>query len=200
MGAYAPAGVVDADLRERVMREIVHPTLEGMAAEGAPFRGALFVGLMIDRGQPTVLEFNVRFGDPETTVLVPTYGGDWFELLDGAVRGDLREQEGDLGRGAALAVVMAAEGYPGRVRTGDAIEGLEGPFPAGAFVMHAGTARASDGAVVTAGGRVLAVGGHAPTLEEAARIAYDAVGRIRWPGEHHRRDIGRRALHRGSHG
>jgi phosphoribosylamine--glycine ligase len=200
MGAYAPAGIVDAALRERVMREIVHPTLEGMAAEGAPFRGALFVGLMIDRGQPMVLEYNVRFGDPETTVLVPTYGGDWFELLDGAVRGDLGEHESDLCRGAALAVVMAAEGYPARVRTGDPIEGLEGPFPAGAFVMHAGTARGSDGAVVTAGGRVLAVGGHAATLEEAARIAYDAVGRIRWPGEHHRRDIGRRALHRGSHG
>jgi phosphoribosylamine--glycine ligase len=200
MGAYAPAGIVDAPLRERVMREIVHPTLEGMAAEGMPFRGVLFVGLMIDHGQPQVLEFNVRFGDPETTVLVPTYGGDWFELLDGAVRGDLRAAPGALPRGAALSVVMAAEGYPGRVRTGDPIEGLGADLPPGAYVMHAGTAAGPGGEVVTSGGRVLAVGGHAPTLEEAARIAYDAVGRIRWRGEHHRRDIGRRALHRGSHG
>jgi phosphoribosylamine--glycine ligase len=95
---------------------------------------------------------------------------------------------------------MAAEGYPGRVRIGDRIDGLRTPLPHGAYVMHAGTALGSDGAVVTAGGRVLAVGAHAATLEEAARIAYDAVDRIHWPGEHHRRDIGRRALHRGSHG
>jgi phosphoribosylamine--glycine ligase len=200
MGAYAPAGIVDEALRGRVMREIVHPTLEGMAAEGMPFRGVLFVGLMIDRGTLNVLEFNVRFGDPETTVLVPTYGGDWFELLDGAVRGDLQAPPGELCRGAALSVVMAAEGYPGRVRSGDPIDGLRTPLPQGAYVMHAGTAFDSSGAVLTAGGRVLAVGAHAATLEQAARIAYDAVDRIHWPGEHHRRDIGRRALHRGSHG
>jgi phosphoribosylamine--glycine ligase len=203
MGAYAPADAVDPALRERVMREIVGPTLEGMAAEGVPFRGVLFVGLMIDRtaaaARPTVLEFNVRFGDPETTVLVPTYGGDWFELLDGAARGRLPAAP-DACRGAALAVVMAAEGYPGKVRTGDRIEGLDAPMPAGAFVMHAGTARRADGSVVTAGGRVLAVGGHAGTLEEAARIAYDAVARVRWAGEHHRRDIGHRSLERRTHG
>ncbi|HSY22719.1 MAG TPA: phosphoribosylamine--glycine ligase [Polyangiaceae bacterium] len=194
MGAYAPAPIVTPAVHEAVMRSIVAPTLAGMAAEGYPFRGVLFVGLMIDRGVPTVLEFNVRFGDPETTVLVPTYGGDWFELLMAAALGDLSAITPAPVSGAALAVVMAAEGYPGKVRAGDAIEGLDAPLPQGAFAMHAGTALRPDGSVVTAGGRVLAVGARAGTLREAAGIAYDAVGRIHWPGEHHRRDIGRRAL------
>jgi phosphoribosylamine--glycine ligase len=165
-----------------------------MAAEGAPFRGVLFVGLMIDRGAPRVLEFNVRFGDPEATVLVPTYDGDWFELLDGAARGQLPREASRPPRGAALSVVMAAGGYPGTPRTGDRIHGLERPLPEGAFVFHAGTARAPDGSISTRGGRVLAVGARAGRLEEAARLAYDVVGRIHWEGEHHRHDIGRRAL------
>jgi phosphoribosylamine--glycine ligase len=197
MGAYAPAPVVTPEVQARVMREIVEPTLAGMAAEGTPFRGVLFVGLMIDRGVPCVVEFNVRFGDPETSVLVPTYAGDWFELLDASARGDLSAiaASGTAGAcGAALAVVMAAEGYPGKPRTGDRIEGLDAPLPRGAFVLHAGTTRDDDGAVVTSGGRVLAVGAHAETLAAAAEAAYDAVGHIHWRGEHHRRDIGYRAL------
>jgi len=197
MGAYAPAPIVDAAVHGRVMREIVEPTLRGMAAEGMPFCGVLFVGLMIDRGVPKVLEYNVRFGDPEATVLVPTYRGDWFALLEGAARGDLsglglETSSGPVAR-AALSVVMAARGYPDAPRTGDRIDGLDGPLPDGAFVRHAGTSRAKDGTVVTSGGRVLAVGGVAPTLEAASRIAYAAVDRIRFEGEHHRRDIGRRA-------
>jgi phosphoribosylamine--glycine ligase len=196
MGAYAPAPVVDPDVHDRVMREIVEPTLAGMASEGAPFRGVLFVGLMMHRGEAQVLEFNTRFGDPEATVLVPTYGGDWFELLDGAARGDLSGAGTSTARPnvAALSVVMAAAGYPGTPRTGDRIDGLDAPLPAGAFVLHAGTVRAPDGSIRTNGGRVLTVGASAETLEEAARIAYRAVGGIRWEGEHHRRDIGRRAL------
>jgi phosphoribosylamine--glycine ligase len=194
MGAYAPAPVVDDRLSERVMREIVAPTLSAMAESGAPFRGVLFVGLMIHRGEPQVLEYNARFGDPEATVLVPTYAGDWFELLHAAARGDLSQMKMQRAAGAALSVVMAAEGYPGQPRVGDRIEGLDAPLPAGAFVMHAGTKRGSDGHVVTTGGRVLAVGAHAKTLKEAAASAYAAVSRIRWPGEHHRSDIGRRAL------
>ncbi|MGD0528358.1 MAG: phosphoribosylamine--glycine ligase [Polyangiaceae bacterium] len=195
MGAYAPAPVVTPEVTERVMREIVEPTLRGMAAEGASLRGVLFVGLMIDAGVPRVLEYNVRFGDPEATVLVPTYDGDWFELLDAAARGDLSAVRPRAPRGAALSVVMAAAGYPGKARTGDAVHGLDAPRPAGAFVLHAGTASAPDGSVVTSSGRVLAVGSHASTLEDAARIAYDLVGRIHWDGEHHRSDIGHRALH-----
>ena len=194
MGAYAPAPIVTAALSERVMREVVGPTLRGMAAEGAPFRGVLFVGLMIDRGEPRVLEFNVRFGDPEATVLVPTYDGDWLELLDGAARGDLARVRGGATSGAALSVVMAAEGYPGKPRTGDPIDGLGSELPPGVFVFHAGTRRAPDGSVVTSGGRVLAVCARAAELEAAARAAYDTVARIHWAGEHHRRDIGARAL------
>jgi phosphoribosylamine--glycine ligase len=194
MGAYAPAPIVTPAVHEAVMRGIVAPTLAGMAAEGNPFRGVLFVGLMIDQGVPRVLEFNVRFGDPEATVLVPTYGGDWFELLMAAALGDLSSIVPAPVSGAALSVVMAAEGYPGKVRAGDVIEGLDAPLPPGAFAMHAGTSLRPDGNVITAGGRVLAVGARARTLSEAAGIAYDAVGRIHWPGEHHRRDIGRRAL------
>jgi phosphoribosylamine--glycine ligase len=198
MGAYAPAPVVTADVHDRVMREIVEPTIAGMAAEGAAFRGVLFVGLMIDRGVPRLLEYNVRFGDPEATVLVPTYDGTWFELLDSAARGDLPSSAPRRAKGAALSVVMASAGYPAAPRTGDRIEGLDTPLPRGAFVFHAGTSRGADGAVTTHGGRVLTVGASADTLEDAARVAYDVVARIRWDGEHHRRDIGRRALSRTS--
>jgi phosphoribosylamine--glycine ligase len=194
MGAYAPAPVVGEGLKERVMREVVQPTLAGMASEGAPFRGVLFVGLMIDAGEPKVLEYNVRFGDPEATVLVPTYDGDWLGLLEAAASGDLSAIPTPRATGAALSVVMAAHGYPSAPRTGDVIDGLDVALPSGAFVLHAGTARGPDGRVLTAGGRVLTVGARAGSLAEAARVAYDVVGRIHWAGEHHRRDIGCRAL------
>jgi phosphoribosylamine--glycine ligase len=194
MGAYAPAGVVTPEVHARIMREIVEPTIVGMAADEAPFRGVLFVGLMIDRGTPRVLEYNVRFGDPEATVLVPMYSGSWFDLLDAAARGDLSRVRAGTRHGGAMSVVMAAAGYPGTTRTGDHIEGLDVPLGPGEFVHHAGTTRAADGRVVTSGGRVLAVGAHASTLGDAARVAYAVVERIHWEGEHHRRDIGRRAL------
>jgi phosphoribosylamine--glycine ligase len=194
MGAYAPAPIVTPAVEARVLREIVEPTLAGMAAEGAPFRGVLFVGLMIDKGEPTVVEFNVRLGDPEATVLLPMYDGDFFALAQGASRGDLSRVRPRTAAGAALAVVMAAEGYPGKMRSGDRIEGIDAALPPGAYVLHAGTARTADGALVTSGGRVLTVGARAPTLQEAARVAYDVVARIHWSGEHHRTDIGARAL------
>jgi phosphoribosylamine--glycine ligase len=193
MGAYAPAPVVTADVHAQIMQTIVEPTLAGMAAEGAPFRGVLFAGLMIDRGKPSLLEFNVRFGDPETAVLVPTYGGSWLSLLAGAARGDLTAVETAAADGAAVCVVMAAAGYPAKPRGGDIVRGLDA-VSNDAFVLHAGTTRRDDGAIVTAGGRVLCVGGHAATLEAAVRIAYDAVGRIHFDGEHHRHDIAHRAL------
>ncbi len=193
MGAYAPAPVVTADVAEQVMKSIVEPTLRTMADAGAPFRGVLFVGLMIEQGRPRVLEFNVRFGDPETTVLVPMLDGDWFALLDGAARGDLSGYEAKTKPGAALAVVMAAERYPASPATGDRIEGLDAPIPADAYVYHAGTKRDGD-AVVTAGGRVLTVGARAASLAEARDVAYRVVGGIRWRGEHHRSDIGHHAL------
>jgi phosphoribosylamine--glycine ligase len=211
MGAYAPAPIVTAEVERAVVNTVVEPTLAGMAMEGAPFRGVLFVGLMIEREsiagglrvppRARVLEFNVRFGDPETSVIVPLAIAQTplFDLLDGAARGDLREvlaarPSGDTVRGeSALCVVMAAKGYPGKPQVGDRIAGLGAALERGAFVFHAGTAASPDGSVVTAGGRVLAVGGRAATLEEAAAIAYRSVGRIHWDGEHHRGDIGHRA-------
>jgi phosphoribosylamine--glycine ligase len=171
-----------------------------MAAEGAPFRGVLFVGLMIDKGEPTVVEFNVRLGDPEATVLLPMYDGDFFALAQCASRGDLSRVRQHTAAGAALSVVMAAAGYPGKTRSGDRIEGIDAALPPGAYVLHAGTARTPDGDLVTSGGRVLTVGARAPTLQEAARVAYDVVARIRWSGEHHRTDIGARALSLRSNG
>jgi phosphoribosylamine--glycine ligase len=152
---------------------------------------------MIEGQEPRVLEFNVRFGDPEATVLVPLYAGNWLALLEGAARGELPvAARAEAASGAALAVVMAAEGYPSSPRTGDAIEGLDAALEPGAFVFHAGTALGEGGAVVTAGGRVLTVGGHATTLEDAARIAYRATSGIHFRGEHHRSDIGHRAFRR----
>ena len=193
MGAYAPAPVVTAAVAAEVMTTIVEPTLRVMAEAGTPFRGVLFVGLMIDRGRPRVLEFNVRFGDPETTVLVPMLDGDWFALLDGAARGDLSAFTPRTRPGAALAVVMAAEKYPATPTTGDRIDGLDAPLAADVAVYHAGTKR-RDGEIVTAGGRVLTVVAQAPSLSAARDAAYDAVAQIRWRGEHHRSDIGHRAL------
>ena len=195
MGAYAPAPVFTKEIEAEVMRTVVEPTLRGMREEGAPFRGVLFVGLMIQQGKATVLEFNVRFGDPETTVLVPMLDGSWFELLDGAARGDLSKVRAGVQSGAALAVVMAAEHYPAKPATGDAISGLlASPTPPkDTFVFHAGTMREGDG-FVTSGGRVLTVCSRAGTLRAARDAAYEEVARIKWRGEHHRGDIGHRAL------
>jgi phosphoribosylamine--glycine ligase len=193
MGAYAPAPVVTPAVEAEVMHAIVEPTLRAMSDAGAPFRGVLFVGLMIERGRPQVLEFNVRFGDPETTVLVPMLDGDWYALLDGAARGDLSGFQARARPGAALSVVMAAERYPASPASGDVIEGLGDPALSPAYVYHAGTKRAGAD-VVTAGGRVLTVGAYGSSLREARDAAYTAVARIRWRGEHHRSDIGHRAL------
>lgn len=193
MGAYAPAPVVTPAIASEVMKTIVEPTLRLMAEEGMPFCGVLFVGLMIDAGRPRVLEFNVRFGDPETTVLVPLLDGDWFALLDGAARGDLSTFEAKTKSGAALAVVMASERYPASPAVGDAIHGLDAPLPGGTYVYHAGTKLEGE-RVVTAGGRVLTVGAHAASLLEARDLAYAAVGLVGWRGEQHRSDIGHRAL------
>lgn len=195
MGAYAPAPVVTQQVHDDVMRTVVEPTLRGMAAEGSPFRGVLFVGLMIEDGQARVLEFNVRFGDPETTVLVPMLDGDWLELLDAAARGDVSHVRAGIKSGAALAVVMAAEHYPAKPAVGDRIEGLEAPLPEGAFVLHAGTKVEGD-TVVTAGGRVLTVGAYGASFASARERAYEAVSLLRFRGEHHRQDIGHRALAR----
>lgn len=193
MGAYAPAPIVSRALHDAIVSRIIEPTLAGFAREGMPFRGVLFAGLMIRDGEPTVLEFNVRFGDPEASVLVPLYGGSWLDLLVGAAGGALLPAV-NVTKASALSVVMASEGYPATPTTGDAIAGLDLPELPGSFVLHAGTSRSTEGAVVTAGGRVLTVGAVGPTLDAAATRAYEATARIQFRGEHHRTDIGAKAL------
>lgn len=195
MGTYAPAPLVTAELEQRILRDIIQPVLDGMRAEGAAFRGTLFAGLMIaPNGDTKVLEFNVRFGDPETQVLMAVLAGDLAELLVGAARGRL--DPGVVSRRAehAICVVLAAHGYPGKVRAGDAISGLDAASDVeGVRVIHAGT-KLVDGALVTAGGRVLGVTARGQSLRQAADRAYAAVERIGFDGAQFRRDIGHRAL------
>ncbi len=192
MGAYAPAPVVTPALARAVEERVVGPTLRGMKAEGAPFRGVLFVGLMIDRGDFSVLEFNVRFGNPEACVLVPLIDGSLYELLQGATIGRMPANVAVRTPSAALGVVLAAEGYPGKPRAGDPIEGLE-TAEGSTTIFHAGTRREGE-RVVTSGGRVVCVTATGPDLRAAHDRAYAAVARVRFAGEHHRSDIGRRAL------
>jgi phosphoribosylamine--glycine ligase len=200
MGAYAPAPLVTPAVHGKVMDRIILPTLAAMERDGTPFRGVLFAGLMIEAGEPRLLEYNVRFGDPEATVLLPLYEGDVLELLERAARAELSglvseaaSLHGESSPRSALSVVMAAEGYPAKPTTGDVISGLGAPLEPGAFVLHAGTAFGRESDVVTAGGRVLTVGASAATLAEASAVAYRTVEGIHFRGEHHRTDIGHRA-------
>jgi len=197
MGAYAPAPIVDEALRRRILDEIAVPTVRGMAAEGAPLRGVLFLGLMIVKGEPWVLEYNVRFGDPETQVIVPRAEGDLAGALAAAARGDLSSADLRAGGGASLVVVLASAGYPASARKGDVVTGLDRAVRhEGVQVFHAGTARDAAGRVVTAGGRVLGVSARGASVTEAARRAYAAVADIRFEGLQARSDIGRRAIDR----
>ena len=194
MGAYAPAPVVSDGLRQRIMDEIVMPTVNGMAARGTPYRGVLYAGLMIVENRPYVIEFNVRFGDPETQVLLMLLHDDLLPLLDGAARGQLGDQGAQSLPGAAVCVVMAAQGYPGSYPRGTPITGIEtAVYQPNAQVFHAGTEE-RDGRLVTSGGRVLGVTAHSAGIAEAIAGAYRAVECIEWPGRQYRRDIGRRAL------
>jgi phosphoribosylamine--glycine ligase len=191
MGAYSPPPMVTPEIERAILERVVEPTLAGMRAEGTPFRGALFVGLMIVDGEPRVLEYNTRFGDPETEVLMARWDGDVLPLFLGAARGDLRGVVPSWGAPAALCVVMASEGYPGSGPKGRVIDGLdEAGALEGVTVLEAGTALDEAGRTVTAGGRVLAVTAVGADLDEAAARAYAAVDRIRFDGAQHRRDIG----------
>lgn len=195
MGTYAPAPLIGPALEARIQREIIQPTLDGLRVEGTPFRGTLFAGLMIsESGEPKVLEFNVRFGDPETQVLMAVLDGDFAELLVGAAQGRL--DPGSVARmdRHAICVVLAASGYPGKVRNGDQIRGIEAADAMeGVRVVHAGT-KVVDGKPVTCGGRVLGVTARGETLRAAARSAYAAIEHIAFDGMQYRRDIGFRAL------
>ena len=197
MGAYSPAPVVTPGVERRIRVEIIEPTLRGMAAEGAPFTGFLYAGLMIDKsGAPMVIEFNVRFGDPETQPIMQRLQSDFAELIEAALDGTLDRVETQWDPRPSLGVVIAAAGYPGKVESGKTISGLDTDFGADVKVFHAGTRLDINGSVATAGGRVLCVCAMGDDLSQAHDRAYAAVGRIHFDGAFCRRDIGHRALAR----
>jgi phosphoribosylamine--glycine ligase len=190
MGAFAPSGLPDG-LLARVEEEVIAPTLAGLAAEGAPYLGVLYAGVMLTESGPQVLEFNCRFGDPETQVILPLCASDPVDVFEAALAGKVPEI--DWHDGAALTVVMAAPGYPDDATRGLPILGIEDAEDAGCLVFTAGVARGAGGGLVTAGGRVLNVTATGPTLADAAATAYDGVGRISFEGAQWRTDIGRAA-------
>ena len=196
MGAYSPAPVVTPEIHARVMREIINPVLAGMRAEGTPYTGFLYAGLMIDSaGQPRVVEFNCRMGDPETQPILMRLKSDLGELIEAALAGRLEEIETDWDRRVALGVVMAAAGYPDAPRKGDTILGLPESDMEDVHVFHAGTAEDGD-QTVTAGGRVLCVTALGDNVRSAQKRAYEVIEGIRFQGAQYRRDIGHRAATR----
>ncbi|GAB6043246.1 phosphoribosylamine--glycine ligase [Endothiovibrio diazotrophicus] len=196
MGAYSPAPVVTPPVHERIMREVIEPTVRGMAAEGNPYVGFLYAGLMIAAdGAPKVIEYNCRFGDPETQPIMLRLKSDLAALCDAALDGTLNEATAEWDERASLGVVLAAGGYPGSYRKGDVIEGLEGADDEHARIFHAGTAE-KDGQVVTAGGRVLCATALGATVSEARARAYELARKIHWEGMFYRPDIGYRAVAR----
>ncbi|MFC6840171.1 phosphoribosylamine--glycine ligase [Xanthomonas theicola] len=196
MGAYSPAPVVTPDVHARVMREVVNPTVQGMLADGVPFTGFLYAGLMIDAsGAPKVIEFNVRFGDPETQPVLLRLQSDLVELLEAALDGRLDQVQAQWDPYTSLGVVLAAAPYPDTPVTGEPIDGLDA-VPASAKVFHAGTVLDAQGRVLSAGGRVLCVAALGDSVSEAQRHAYAGVAKIHWASEFHRSDIGWRAIAR----
>ena len=197
MGAYSPASIFTAELEARVMAEIVRPTVEALAAEGMPYSGILFAGLMLTADGPKLIEYNARFGDPECQVLMMRLETDLLDLLLLTAQDRLAEAEPPRMRaGAALTVVLAAQGYPGTAAKGGAIAGLDAAEQDGAKVFHAGTAL-DGGGLVANGGRVLAVTASGATVAEARGLAYAAVDAIHFPSGFCRRDIGWREVARG---
>ena len=196
MGAYSPAPVVTPEVHARVMREVVNPTVQGMLADGIPFTGFLYAGLMIDAtGAPKVIEFNVRFGDPETQPVMLRLQSDLVELVEAAIDGRLHQTRAQWDPRPSLGVVMAARPYPETPVTGEVISGLDA-VPASAKVFHAGTALDAAGNVLSAGGRVLCVAALGESVSAAQANAYAGVKAIAWASEFHRSDIGWRAIER----
>jgi len=198
MGAYSPAPVVNAQLHQRILREVIQPVIDGMAAEGHPFTGFLYAGLMITpEGDPRVIEFNVRFGDPETQPIMLRLQSDLPELCLAALRGELDQCTTQWDPRPSLGVVMAAEGYPGRYDKGHVISGLDQVLPAEVKIFQAGTATAlNEQAIVTSGGRVLCVTALGDTVAQAQQAAYQVCAKINWSGAFYRKDIGYRAIAR----
>jgi phosphoribosylamine---glycine ligase len=189
MGAYSPVPIATPDIVDEIMKKAVRPTLHALESRGIEYRGILYAGLMLTDDGPKIIEYNVRFGDPECEAVVPRLASDLFvhcaESACGRLETDVRFRDD-----AAVTVVLAVEGYPASPRTGDVVEGIEAAESIeGVVLFHAGTKIAGDGTLRTAGGRVLAVTAVAPTLVDARSRAYDAATRISWPGVHYRRDI-----------
>jgi phosphoribosylamine---glycine ligase len=192
MGAITDPSVLDEQTLARVVREMVEPTLNGARAEGFPFRGVLFIGLMLTAEGPRVLEYNVRFGDPEAQTILVRLQTDLLDIFEAVARGRLSEVSIEWRSESSACVVLAARGYPASPETGAQIEGLErARAHRGVEIFHAGTARSAEGVWLTAGGRVLNVTASAQTLDEALARCYGAVDEIHWDGMHYRRDIGK---------
>lgn len=197
MGAYTPAPVLDDAMEKRIMDEVINPTVEAMAKEGKPYKGVLFAGLMIGEDGPKVIEFNVRFGDPECQPIMARLKSDALEMLLAAAEGNLDKLKLKWDPRAAMTVVLAAEGYPGKYPKGTPINGVEDADAIkDVMVFHAGTAMDEDGQLISNGGRVLGVTALGETVEAAQKLAYKAVDTIDWPKGFCRRDIGWRAIGR----
>lgn len=196
MGAYTPAPVVTPEILSAVKSQIIEPTLKGMAAEGSPYTGVLYVGIMVTKNGPKVVEYNCRLGDPECQVVLPVYDGDLLALFDAAEKGELRNFDAPASpKMSAAIVVMASAGYPGSYEKGKEISGIEDAEATGATVVHAGT-KMADGKLLTNGGRVLGVVGTGKDLQAALDKAYEACGKIRFEGAFYRKDIGQKGLAR----
>jgi phosphoribosylamine--glycine ligase len=194
MGAYSPAPVVTDEVNKRIVEKVLRPIIQGMGEEGRPYKGVIYAGLMIHDGHPKVLEFNARFGDPETQPVLMRMKGDIVPILEACINGALSRCKIEWENMASVCVVMASKGYPGDYEKGKVIEGLEeASRMENVFVFHAGTAFA-DGKVVTNGGRVLGVTGLGTNISRAIERTYEAVKKISWEGVHYRKDIGYRAL------
>ncbi len=194
MGAYSPAPVVTDEIHERIVEKVLRPVIYGMGEEDRPYKGVLYAGLMIQEGRPKVLEFNARFGDPETQPVLMRMKGDIVPILEACMKGTLSQHKIEWDNRASVCVVMASKGYPGDYEKGKTIEGLkEVSQMESVFVFHAGTAL-KDGQIVTNGGRVLGVTGLGEDIPRAIERTYQAVKKISWDGVHYRTDIGQKAL------
>jgi phosphoribosylamine--glycine ligase len=193
MGAYSPAPLVSKEMLERIKKEIIEPTLAGMAKEGNTYTGVLFVGIMATKNGPKVVEYNCRLGDPETQAVLAVYKGDLLDLFHKAATEKLNEAKETEPEGYAAVVVMASEGYPGKCKDPTAISGISEAEKTGAVVLHAGT-KLCNGELLTAGGRVLGIVGKGSTLKAALYTAYSGVKKIKFDGEQYRMDIGKNGL------
>jgi phosphoribosylamine--glycine ligase len=190
MGSFSTPGLIDDKTLTRINQEIIEPTLIGMSREGDPFRGILYAGLMLTDAGPRVIEYNVRFGDPETQVVLTRLESDLFEIFESIVEGKMGDQRVEWSQDSTVCVVMASRGYPADYEKGRRISGLDlANSLEGTVVFHAGTSRDSSGTYMTSGGRVLGVTSRGASLEEARSRAYEAVGKINFEGAHYRKDI-----------